>query len=259
MKKLVACLVFVGLLGVNGFAQQKNALEQTKSVDAAVLQAKREQSKKVTELSNALAKELLATRAELAALKTHDKQKIVNALAGIRNAYMDLNRASKSAAVLWAETVNAPTRTGWDRELVKPLDLLKANFPYEAYGRSTSYEEFEEFEAALRNHLSNVKQTSADVRNVFNALGDFRVYVASQKTMNVSHAMQVLINLVDAYEDVKTPEGKTAVAALNDEINRPIAAGWGGNVVIGQFAKDHACEVFGDTGEKMEAFAAHLN
>lgn len=256
MKKTAFLFVLVSFLGVNGFAQNVKSPD-LKTLDGAVMQARRVNA--AERLSAALDEEIAACARSLTALKRPVKQEIVNALAGLVNAYNELRRADVAAARGKAAQANAVIETGWG-ECLTPLHLLKHYFPYEAYQRSTSYEEFEEFERNLRTDLqvAGVAVNYAFPRPVTDAYKDFSVYMAGQKSLNVSHALQALVNLVDEYEDLYAKDPEQAKLVARYLIDKPVQTGWGRPLSIKLFVRDHACEVFGDTGAKYKQFASHL-
>lgn len=94
---------------------------------------------------------------------------------------------------------------------------------------------------------------------VLKSLQNFREVTEKRKEFNGSFTLQDMMDLMDNYLALY---GKSASAALslNDEINKPIKAGWGQTVTIPQLIRDNIQHVFAGstTAGDLEYFAELL-
>lgn len=81
---------------------------------------------------------------------------------------------------------------------------------------------------------------------VLSLLKGFRQVTEVRTEFNGSYTMQDMLGLMDSYLEL-ADMNETAALSLNDEINRPIEAGWGGTISIAQFVRDNSHHVMAGT------------
>ncbi|MGN0024381.1 MAG: hypothetical protein ACI351_02990 [Candidatus Avelusimicrobium sp.] len=81
---------------------------------------------------------------------------------------------------------------------------------------------------------------------VLNSLKYFRKVTEERKEFNGSFSLQDMMSLMDSYLDLYS-KSQAAALSLNEEINKPIKAGWGSTVTIPQLIRDNIQYVFPGT------------
>ncbi len=78
---------------------------------------------------------------------------------------------------------------------------------------------------------------------VLNSLKYFRKVTEESEEFNGSYSLQNMLSLMDNYLDLYS-KSQAAALSLNEEINKPIKAGWGSTVTIPQLIRDNIQHVF---------------
>lgn len=73
---------------------------------------------------------------------------------------------------------------------------------------------------------------------VLDYLKAFRTVTQGRRQFNGSYTMQDMLNLMDSYLEL-AQLSESAALSLNEEINRPIKAGWGVTVTVPQLIRDN--------------------
>ena len=93
---------------------------------------------------------------------------------------------------------------------------------------------------AAKEAKGAIEAKKAEIRE---NLASFRKTVESRTEFNGSFILQSMTNLMDSYIALAN-ESESAAVSLNEEINRPIKAGWGRTVTVAQLVRDNIQHVF---------------
>lgn len=96
---------------------------------------------------------------------------------------------------------------------------------------------------AAKEAKGAIEAKKAEIRE---NLASFRKTVESRTEFNGSFILQSMTNLMDSYIALAN-ESESAAVSLNEEINRPIKAGWGRTVTVAQLVRDNIQHVFPGT------------
>lgn len=86
---------------------------------------------------------------------------------------------------------------------------------------------------------------------VLNSLKYFRKVTEEREEFNGSYSLQDMLSLMDNYLDLYS-KSQAAALSLNEEINKPIKAGWGSTVTIPQLIRDNIQYVFPGTSTALD-------
>ena len=189
-------------------------------------------------------------------LNYYDYSFMFLSLDGVRQAYMNLRTKSPAAARKCAA------------ELVKPVSIAdgKRSIKVVSYVNMESCNlwqneqaKFDVFARALQEDAEAAQAEKAAAllpMDFKQAVVSFRQFVKGSKELNASWTIQSLMPAMDAFNR-HVKQNPALGAAMAKEIQQPIQAGWGGQVVASDFIRHHSTEVYTMQYE-LDAFAHQL-
>lgn len=246
MKRIVLLLLLT-LISPAVFAQ---TTVNASAIERAAKAAHNQKADQVSKLTAQTLADFKAFQKAAFRYQYYDYNFMFQSMDALRESYMQLRGASETAAKSVAPQINEPIAIANGQRSIRLAAYL--NMETCTLWQSEQLK-FDAFAEALQADLQEGVALPAEFKQT---LASFREYVKNSKQLNSNWVLQSMMPVMDVFNKY-AKANSPLVPAMARQIQEPMPAGWGGEVVASTFIKDHSCELW-QIEDQLEDFRANL-